>query len=348
MVVRPRPKATAAEVALVEALAAAIGMAGPVVLAAALGDLPLGLAAAVGSLMVGGIGGSASAKAQARRLVAALAPAALAALAAILAAGHDGLTNAVLVLLAGAAAAIGGYSRPAAAMTTRFVLFLIITINVVDVAPARAALLLPIAAGAAWTASLSLLLGSLLRACRRIDPADDEVAPASTPAQRRARWRRSLAQLSGWEYPLRLVLCLGIAGGLQSLWPDHHLYWIALTVAILARRRVEAFPTKTLQRALGTALGVLAASLFLADRLPVWGLIIGIALLAGARPLLRSRNYLGYSAIMTLLIVAIMDSRQTFGAEVLIDRLVATIIGAGLVIAANVAFGKAINGRRGA
>lgn len=332
-----------AELGMVEAVAAGMGMAAPVLAGAALGQLRLGIAASIGSLMVGTVSAGATAKAQMHNLQAALAPAAAASMAAVLAAGHDGWTNAVVTLLAGAAATIGGYSRPLAVLAARFVLLLIITVNVAGAAEHRAAFLLLIAVGAAWTAGLSLLLRSLIGATARLHPSTNGIAPSvSTARQKRARWRRSLRHLWGWQYTLRLVLCLGIADALQWLWPEHHLYWVALTVALLCQRQLEVVPVKAVQRALGTGVGVLAAGLFLALRPPVCGLVIGIGLLAGARPLLRTRNYLAYSVVMTPLLVLMLDSAQPPGAGILVDRLAATLLGAGLVIAANFVFTRTL------
>jgi uncharacterized membrane protein YccC len=156
------------------------------------------------------------------------------------------------------------------------------------------------------------------------------------------RWRRTLENLAGWQYPLRLTLCLAIAGGLRSLWPDHHLYWISLTVVLLTERKIEIFPVRATQRALGTLLGVLVAGLLLVYRPPFWGLVVILGVLAGARPLLRTGNYLAYSTIMTPLVIVIMDSGQLLGVGVLIDRLVATLVGAALVIGANQILARAV------
>ena len=120
----------ATDIEWAQVLAAALGMAAPVLLAAAMGQLPLGLAAAVGSLVVSGAGTGSSARVQAQELASVLAPAALALIAAAFAAGHAWLTDAILVVLACTAATIGGYSRPAVAAAMRFVLFLVIIIAV--------------------------------------------------------------------------------------------------------------------------------------------------------------------------------------------------------------------------
>jgi uncharacterized membrane protein YccC len=122
----------------------------------------------------------------------------------------------------------------------------------------------------------------------------------------------------------------------------HHLHWIALTVALLAEWRIDAFPVRTTQRALGAAIGVLATGLLLIYTPPAWGMVAGIGLLAGLRPLLRARNYLAYTAAMTPLIILLLDAGRPPETGVLIDRLIATLIGAGLVIATNLLFKKII------
>ena len=122
-------------------------------------------------------------------------------------------------------------------------------------------------------------------------------------------------------------------------WPDHHLHWIALIIAILTQRQRDLLPIKTTQRVLGTVLGVVTAAVFVVLRPPVWGLVLGIGVLAGARPLLRARNYLAYSAVMTPLVMLIMGAGQPLGAGILIDRLLATLLGAGLVTLASVLAG---------
>lgn len=331
------------EVELAEVVASGLGVAGPVLMAAVLGHLPFGLVASVGGLMAGGAGVGRGARAQLQDLGVVLLPAILAAVAASLVTGYSRATDGLMVGLAAAAGAIGGYSRSLVAATTRFVLFLIITANIGSaIVSNRVALLTLILLGMAWAAGMALLLGGLVRVVRGRDASLDEVSPAApTTAQKFTRWKRSLAHLSGWQYPLRLTFCLGIAVGLQWFWPDHHLHWVALTVAILLQRQVEPLPVKTTQRAIGTILGVSLASLLLAQDPPSWMLAVGIGLLAGVRPLLRARSYLAYSVVMTPLIVLIMDAGQPLAAGVLIDRLVATFIGAGLVITANWIAGKA-------
>ncbi len=342
-------------------LAAALGMAGPVAVGVATGQVPLGLAGAVGGLAVGNASLGPSAKAQVRELGAALVPAALAAVAAAAIAARGTLTDGLLVLLACAAAMAGGYSRPMSVATTRFILFLIVTINVAGAAPQRVALPILIVAGALWTALASLALGGLARslgsrapAARGGEPAAGDAAtaagggeaPAATAAQGLARWKKTLTGVASRNYTLRLGICLTVAGILRSMWPEHHLYWIALTAALLCERRVEAFPIKTTQRAFGTALGVMLAYAFVACNVTGWALAGAIGILAGLRAWLRTKNYLAYAIAMTPLIILIMDAGRPLGSGVLMDRLVATLIGAALVVCVNLLIGGRSSARQ--
>jgi len=327
----------------VEILAAAIGMAVPILLGAAMGELALGFGMAVGSLLVGGVGANRDWRTQGRAVLAALVPAAAASVIAISVAGHGWMSDAAVALFAGAAGLLAAMGRPVAPVAIRFILLLVITITVAENIPDRAGILFLIAAGALWTAAVSLLLGALARArCRHHDPPGEAAPPPMTSRQRLTRWRRALTRLAGWQYALRLMLCLGVAGLLRWFWPDHHLHWIALTVALLAEWQIEAFPVRTTQRALGAAAGVLATGLLLVYAPPAWALVAVMGLLAGLRPLLRARNYLAYTAAMTPLIILLLDGGRPPGLGVLIDRLVATLIGAALVIAANLLFKKLV------
>ena len=122
---------------------------------------------------------------------------------------------------------------------------------------------------------------------------------------------------------------------LQTLYAGHHLYWVTVTVAILLQRRSEVWSVRTTQRILGAILGACLASLLIGIGPTDGALVIGIGMLAVARPLLRDRNYLAYATIMIPLIMLLMNAGQPLGVDVLIDRVVATVIGAGLVVSAN-------------
>jgi hypothetical protein len=313
---------TPAETGWAEAFVAALGFAGPIALFAALGQLPLGMGMAAGALTVSGLpvrGGSA------RGLAQALVPAGLAVWLATLPVGGW-----AVVLLAFAAALAGGISRPAAVASMRFILFLLITRNIAAGSGNPAGLALTMGLGALWTTGLSLAVAATLR--RRKEPSPPLVSSAGL-----ARWHASLRTLAGWSFPLRLAVGLAAAEALAAAWPGHHGHWIALTVALVVQRGPEALPLKAVQRSLGAVLGVLAAGLLFAGQPSIWFLVAALALIAALRPLLKAGNYLAYTAAMTPMVVMLMDLSRPPGPGVLADRLAATLIGAALVVAGNLA-----------
>lgn len=332
--------ATEAEVEAAEIAAAALGMAIPMLFAVIGGNLAPGLAAAIGGLIVGRIDVASGLRAHLRHQAEALAPAILAALLAVICAGRGWVTAAALVLLVAIAATLSGLSRAAAVAATRFTLFLMIVSAVAT--PTKAlemkeaiGLLALVTAGALWTSALSLVLARVVRRSRNTNAPASPLQPVPTPRQKYSRWLRSLATFAGWIYPARLSSGIAFAFALDVSWPGHHLHWIGLTLAILTQRQVELVPVKTTQRALGTAIGIMAAGILPRAGLTPWALVGAVAFLAGIRPLLRVKNYLGYSAVMTPLIILIVDAGRAPDNSWLFDRLIATLIGAALVVAIN-------------
>ncbi|HUL55496.1 MAG TPA: FUSC family protein [Usitatibacter sp.] len=321
------------------AIAAALAMTVPVAVGHATGHLEEGLAASVGGLMIGGLGTLASVREQAIDIALAVAAAAAAMLAALdLAAFAAGRIT--LVLVAFAAALAGGFSMAAAIASTRFVLFLMIAIGMMEGGGDPWALALMVAAGAAWSALVNLAIGAFVR--RRGGPQEPKKTPPHTFAQLKARWTRTLRTLAGWQYALRLGACLAVAVALKAAWPDHHLNWIAIAVVLLTERSIEAFPVKITQRALGTMLGVIVTEVLEVSGIAAAAPAPVIAALALARPLLRANNYLAYTVVTTPLILVILEAGKSQGASLLADRLVATLAGAALVLAANALMRRAI------
>lgn len=322
-----------------EPLAAGIGMAAPVFAGATMGHPGAGLIAAVGAMAMSGAGPSANMRAQAGSLGEIFLPVLAAAFAAAIAAGHGRMTDVIIIAFAAAAAVVGGYSRGLVEATMRFILYLTLVTGIAAAGNQRVGMVLLIDAGALWAGLLSFVLASASRAVvpvpRRPQPMERTGRPEPTASQKFTRWKRSLRQLTGWQYTLRLLFCLSAATLLKWLFPSHHLHWVTLTVALLLHRQVEALPLKVTQRALGVAAGVGVAAVPLLSAPPAWAMTLVIGLLASARPLLRNRNYLAYSVVATPLIILAMEANQPPAATILADRLVATLIGASLVIAAN-------------
>jgi len=319
-------------VGIANILAAAIAVAGPVLLAASLGRVRIGLLAAVGTFGMSELMSRGGFRSCTNQLLRATAPAACAGVAFGAALLCRNVANTVIVLLVVVAALAGGLSRSLAVATARFTIFLAYALGVAE-ARAPLASVAILMAGAAWAALVNLSIGAALGSRAESDP-QPAVAIAGLRA-RMTRWTRRFRDSSVWSYPLRIGVGFAIAALCRWRWPDHHYHWIAVTLAILTQRHVDRFPVKTTQRMLGTCVGAAAATLFVAYRPPLWLLSSCVVLLAGARPLLKARNYMAYAAAMIPLIMLVVGAGQPVMGGVLWDRLVATVIGSGLVLLGN-------------
>ncbi|MEN6342461.1 MAG: FUSC family protein [Methanospirillum sp.] len=323
------PASAARAVPLSLCVGAALGMAVPVALGAAAGQVGAGMLAALGGLAVSGAGTADTLRTE----VALLASAALVGTAAVLfgsAIGSGGWGSAAaLVFVVTLAALFGGFGRTAARLAAIFTAFAIIG-TALDageiISPVATALVVGV--GAAWAASITLLASASFRVFRR-EAAPP--APRSTPPSFRRRWRRwvlSLRRLDGWEYALRVGLCITVAQAVAVPWNQPWAYWIPLVTVIVVRRSVEETRRRAWQRALGTAVGVLVGSLILSAGTPIWLLIGAVGLLAAARPVLREYDYTLYAAAMTPLLVILLEFGTAPAAGMLVYRLADTGIGA--------------------
>ncbi len=325
---------------------AALGMSVPAVIGIAAHQAEIGFTIGLGALLLADAPGGAtaapslqasSAAAEPRPSPAsALLPAALAVAAATVLSGAP-WSDAAMIGLAGLAAVLSGYSRPVAVGAIRFIIYFIVSFTLLQNAGEhRGAAALIFGLGAVWNV---IVRGLLVRARPAPDLPDGAVpAPARVPtsAQRRAYFRRTLRSLAGWQFPIRVVTGLALADGLRLLFPSHHYGWIVLTVALLTQRPVEHLPVKTLQRALGTVAGV-GLTWGIISYLPS-AMVLGvmICVLATAASLARSRNYLLYSALSTPVILLVLDLGKPVETSLLTDRLMATVVGAAIVVALNV------------
>ena len=138
-------------------------------------------------------------------------------------------------------------------------------------------------------------------------------------------WEQVTTVLPVWE---------ACAVVLREAMPQHHYSWIAVAVALLTQRQGDRLVVKVLQRAMGVAAGVMATEAIASRPLPGWALVIVISALAATSPWLRKRSYVAYTAATTPLILLLTSGGGTIPPGLLIDRLVATLIAAGLVIIA--------------
>jgi hypothetical protein len=316
---------------------AALGMAVPVMAGLALGKPHLGFTIGLGAMLLADqTPAQAPASPDRPSAIAALLPAALAVTLATLIAGGP-WTDPAMILLASVAAAVSGYSRPVAVTAIRFIVYLVLSVSLLDSAGGhRTAVALVFGLGALWNVAIR----ALLRAPRAAGPAAPARKP--TPAQLRAHWRKTMSQVAGWQFPIRVLVGLAGGSGLRHLWPSHHFFWIVLTVALLTQRPLEPVPVKITQRAAGSLLGVGLTWAILAVAAPPLDLAAIICVLGAAAPLARSRSYLIYSVISTPVILLVMDLGKPVAAVLLTDRLAATLMGAIIVVSLNVLLARVI------
>jgi hypothetical protein len=306
-------------------LAAALGLGGPVAWGVAAGYPALGTLAAIGALAVSGV--SMSGGRAVVRGGCALVAAAGAGLVGAIAGGHGWITAVTVVLVAAGAAVAGGMSRPMAEHTTRFIVFMVITTGLAqDAAPVAAAVLL--AEGAIW----GLLVTALVTTLGARPPQGERAGPAPTSRVLLKRWWRTLGTVRGWQYPIRLTTCLAAAEVIGLVWPQPNASWIAVTVVIVVRRRLDGAPRRAIERAAGTAAGVLAGSAVLLWVPPSWLFVLLVSGLAAVRPVLKDRQYTLYATVMTPLVLLLMEGGGRVAPATIGYRLADTAIGCVLAL----------------
>jgi hypothetical protein len=316
-------------------IAAMLGLAGPVAVGAITGHPQIGMAIALGGLALSGGGQGETFREQLNSFSYALVAGSAAVFAGSALAGCGTLKLLAIPAIA-AVSLLGGISRPLARSTALFILFMIIAANVGAPETHPLGMMLLFSVGAAWTAGLSLALGSLSRTicpARISETTEAAPQPPRYPAKLLVRrWWKLLAHLSGWQYTLRLTLCIIAAQAVDWIWPDHHGYWVSVTVVLVLQRDLQKAFSRTVQRAIGTALGVLLMSLIFLGVPPV-GVVVGlIALLAAARPVLREANYTAYATVITPLVILLLDFGKETSWALIVDRLIATLLGCALVL----------------
>jgi hypothetical protein len=327
---------------------AVLGIAVPVAVGLALGRLETGFTIGLGALLLasGPSDGSKVTAAEESSPASAILPAALAVGSATLIAGTPDAgpfgADVAMIALAGLAATVSGYSRPVGVAAIRFIVYLVLSVALLDSAGEhRGWAALVFGLGALWNVAIRLLLVGGKKDVAEAVPA---AVPAKTPtpAQRRAYFRRTLKTLAGWQFTIRIVAGLAIACLLWRLWPAHHYAWIVLTVAILTQRALEHLPVKTTQRALGSLLGVSITWLILLGvKSPI--LLAGLVCVLGAgAALARARNYLAYAVLSTPVILLVMDFGRPVQMGLLTDRLAATVMGAAIVLGGNLLLDRAL------
>ncbi len=325
---------TEKEVTAIEIVVSALAMAVPALLAARGHHTGLGL---IGGMAMSGTVAQGRLQAQAMSAGAALLTLMLAAGIACAFGRFGGAWQIGLLATAAFAGVIGGFDRATVAASIRFIFYLVMVGGIVSTTTASPPLIFAVVTGGAlFAVVLHMGMAAIVAQVsgHAAGAAEEERKP--TARQKFMRLRRSLAEPAGWQYPLRLVSCLGAASLVHLLFPGHDVHWAALALVLLIERRPERLPLKTTQRVIGVLFGVCCAGLLSFLALPAWIDVLLVAVLGGIRPFLRARNYLAYSIVTTpLLMMAMGTADHALPASALLDRLFATVFAACLVLLVN-------------
>jgi uncharacterized membrane protein YccC len=155
---------------------------------------------------------------------------------------------------------------------------------------------------------------------------------ADRPSRLRDLVDRTLGSPDTRSFALRLALCMTVGEVVRQTVPLPRPYWVLLTVAIVLKPDFGSVFTRAVQRGIGTLLGVLLGSLLLAV-LPrdAW-LLVPMAVAAGVLPWARGANFGLFSVFQTPLVILLLDISRPGGAELVVGRLVDTLIGCGIVL----------------
>lgn len=317
---------------------AALGMGIPLAVGAAIGRTDLGMLASLGGLALSGAAGYGTLREQSKQLSYALIASTFAILIGSATSGQGWITGAAVVISTILAALVGGFGRTIARHSSVFIIFVIIgtTLELAGtVDPTRITFIFIL--GAIWTMMVSLTASYLFQVLgletTQIPGTTSGKQLTPPPFRRRfRRWYASLFHLAGWDYALRIGLCMLVAEVIAVLWGQTQAYWIAIVVAIVVQRSFEATSSRLSQRAIGTFTGVLAVSILLLWSPPIGLLVLIVMVLAALRPLLKVRNYTLYSAIMTPLVLILLDFGEPMPSELITYRLIDTVIGLSIVI----------------
>ncbi|GAA4474409.1 hypothetical protein GCM10023157_01490 [Gluconacetobacter asukensis] len=318
----------------------------PIVFGLLAGQERAGLAVAMGAMLGSNATRHGSARAQGEEIVLIALALFLACLVGVGIAGWGGWADLALWGVMTLAALCGNFDRIAALVCGRFIVFVVILTEMARQARHPHAMVVLVMAGGVAAACLVSVLGRGAPAC--VLPSRDIGLGAKA-----GRWVRSFRSLSSCQFPLRLSVLMALTLSMDARWPDRHLLWAALTVALLCRRPLDPVPVRASQRALGASLGVLLSCVFLFHDPSREEFMLFLTGLGVAGMVARKQNYMLYSMVTTPLIMILVGGKS-IGESILVDRLIATIVGAGLVVVVNIivarmirAYENRISGPRG-
>ncbi|WP_149823565.1 FUSC family protein [Streptomyces tailanensis] len=152
---------------------------------------------------------------------------------------------------------------------------------------------------------------------------------------RAARAARDVAlSAASWRYGLRLALCIGLAQALVSLIAVPRSYWVALTITFVLKPDFGSVFSRALLRALGTVVGLVVAAGVLAEVPRGWWDVPVMLLLAPLVPVFTPRGYGYQTAAITPVILLLSDTLNREGTDLLLPRLVDSLMGCAIALVA--------------
>ena len=148
----------------------------------------------------------------------------------------------------------------------------------------------------------------------------------------RRSWAGYVPGQKAWVFAVRLALTMAVAETVRQLVPLEKPYWIVLTAALVLKPDLGSVFARGVQRTLGTLVGVLLGVGVVAVVPHGAWLLLPMAVLAFAFPYGRSLNYGLLSTFITPLVLLLIDFGSRVDGRVALDRLLDTVIGAGIVL----------------
>lgn len=305
-----------------------IGMVGPIGYGLFFNNLRFGLLASLGALFMSTNAVGLTIKKRMMDLLIMMVTGAAAIFTGALVERHGWLTVGIVVILSVIAALLGGMGRIAARTSVQFTIFMVIGTGFGAGGRFHLAcqLAFQFAIGSAWAMMVSVLFILLLKSAK-IEMNAAQTARAIPFKRRFSYWRHTLTHFYGWQYPIRIGVCMGTAEAIGIGLDQERSYWISLTVAIVLHRYLSTALARTFQRGIGTVAGVLLGSLLLLGSLHQAAIVMIAGCLAALRPIFKNRNYMIYSMLMTPLMVVMFSVDGIVTKDMLFDRLLDTIIG---------------------
>ncbi|MFD0062419.1 FUSC family protein [Streptomyces sp. NPDC056637] len=139
---------------------------------------------------------------------------------------------------------------------------------------------------------------------------------------------------SSWRYGLRLAVCIGIAQVLVSTVPVPRSYWVALTITFVLKPDFGSVFSRAVLRALGTAVGLVLATVVLAEVPRGWWDVPVLMALAALIPALTPRGYGYQTAAITPAILLLSDTLNHQGIGLVLPRLLDSLMGCAIALVA--------------